>query len=141
MHVQDAPFLQGILRQPFRHVGRFPVFFRQAHQQGLVGGFEPGFILGALEFAAGVENDAAQAAGRVVVKIQGKGLAAHGLLGLEHAVQPGAPQQGVRRRPFNPLALPQRFQHLVLIHSRLQILIKGGKEMRARERKNTDDTG
>lgn len=49
-----------------------------------------GFILGTAAFAPGVEDNGPQAAGGVIVKVQGKGLAADGLFGLKYAVEAGA---------------------------------------------------
>ena len=90
VHVLDAAFLEGFPGHPLRHVRRFPELFRQAHQKSLIGGFQPGLIFGTAVFAPGVEDNGPQAAGGVIVKVQGKGLAADGLFGLKYAVEAGA---------------------------------------------------
>lgn len=72
VHVLDAAFLKGFPGHPLRHVRRFPELFRQAHQKSLIGGFQPGLIFGTAVFAPGVEDNGPQAAGGVIVKVQGK---------------------------------------------------------------------
>ena len=90
VHVLDAAFLKGFPGHPLRHVRRFPELFRQAHQKSLIGGFQPGLIFGTTVFAPGVEDNGPQTAGGIMVKVQGKSLAAYGLPGFEYAVKSGA---------------------------------------------------
>ena len=141
VHVLDAAFLKRFPGHPFRHVHRFPELFRQAHQKGLIGGFQFGFIFGTAVLAPGIEDNGPQAAGGVIVKVQGKGLTAYGLPGFKHAVESGACEEGIRGRTFKLLAPPQGFQHLVLVHSHLQPLIESGKKRGTRESEESSNIG